>query len=145
VVTGATGGGLFVQLLETGMEGMVPVRELADDYYDYDPERLSLVGARSGRVFGPGVEMDIRIAAVDIERSDVILGVVSTLAKKPQGGESVVADLDRLIQRDGGRHQQAKRVVKDNARMSREEAKRRKQERHEQKRAKYKDRRKGRQ
>jgi ribonuclease R len=159
VVTGATGGGLFVQLLETGMEGMLPVRELTDDYYDFDPERLSLVGSRSGRVFGPGTEIDIRIAAVDIERSDVIFGMVAASAapaKKPQGGESVVADLDRLLKREGGQPPSpAKRPAKDTAKEparggARDDGNRRKpdrrdkQERHEQKRGARKERRKGR-
>jgi ribonuclease R len=75
MVTGATGGGLFVQLRETGMEGIVPVRELYDDFYEYDPDRMSLIGRSSGRVLGPGAEFDVQIAAVDIERSDVTLGV----------------------------------------------------------------------
>ena len=143
VVTGATGGGLFVQLLETGMEGMLPVRELHDDYYEYDPERLSLIGSRSGRVFGPGVEIDIRIAAVDIERSDVTFSLVATSTgpmKKPQGGESVVADLDRLMKRDTGQQQQGKRRIKDAKRHASETTTQRKQERHEQKRGARKER-----
>jgi len=84
VVTGATGGGLFVQMLETGMEGMVPVRELRDDYYEFDPERLALVGSRSGRVFGPGVEIDVVVLAVDIDRSDVTFGFDQH--KRPETG-----------------------------------------------------------
>ncbi len=76
VVLGAMGGGLFVQLLETGMEGVLPVRELDDDYYEYDPARLALVGRNSGRVIGPGEEMDVVINHVDIERADVSLGLV---------------------------------------------------------------------
>ncbi len=75
VVTGATGGALFVQMMETGMEGMLPVRELTDDYYEYDNERMALVGSRSGRVFGPGAEIDIRVISVDIERADVTFGL----------------------------------------------------------------------
>ncbi|MBA3846895.1 MAG: VacB/RNase II family 3'-5' exoribonuclease, partial [Planctomycetes bacterium] len=75
VVTGATGGALFAQLLETGMEGLVPVRALGDDYYEFDPERLALVGRRSGRVFGPGTELDIQVVSVDIQRSDIVLGL----------------------------------------------------------------------
>ena len=84
VVTGATGGGLFVQMLETGMEGMIPVRELRDDYYEFDPERLALVGSRSGRVFGPGVEIDVVVLAVDIDRSDVTFGFDQH--KRPEAG-----------------------------------------------------------
>jgi ribonuclease R len=75
VVTGASPGGLTVQLLETGMEGFVPLRELRDDFYTYDALRFCLVGRHSARTIGPGEEMDIRVVSVDIERADVVLGL----------------------------------------------------------------------
>jgi ribonuclease R len=91
VVTGASPGGLTVQLLETGMEGFVPLRELRDDFYNYDAERFCLAGRHSGRIIGPGEEMDIRVVAVDVERADVVLGL-------PEGeGDS------RRFKRDQGR------------------------------------------
>ena len=88
VVTGASGGGLFVQLLETGIDGFMPLRAFSDDRYQYDGERAALVGLRSGRILGPGVEMDVRVDAVDIDRGDIVLGI-------PEGDD----DLAREIQR----------------------------------------------
>ena len=76
VVTGATPGGLTVQLTETGMDGFVPLRELKDDFYNYDPERYALVGKRSGRVIGIGEHLDVLVASADIERCDVVLSLV---------------------------------------------------------------------
>lgn len=75
VVTGASGGGAFVQMIESGIDGFLPMRAFTDDRYDFDGERLSLVGRASGRVLGPGAEMDVRIDAVDIERGDIVLGL----------------------------------------------------------------------
>lgn len=75
VVTGATGGGCFVQMLETGIDGFLPLRAFSDDRYTYDPERLALVGDHGGRVLGPGADLDVRIDAVDIERGDIVLGL----------------------------------------------------------------------
>lgn len=89
VITGATPGGLSVQLTETGMDGFVPLRELKDDFYNYDAERFALVGKRSGRVLGIGEELTVLVASADIERSDVVLGLVS---RQP---------LTRRIQADG--------------------------------------------
>ena len=51
------------------------MRAFDDDRYEYDAERLALVGRNSGRVLGPGVEMTVRIDAVDIERGDIVLGL----------------------------------------------------------------------
>jgi len=50
------------------------MRAFLDDRYDYDEERLALVGRNSGRVLGPGFELTVRIDAVDIERGDIVLG-----------------------------------------------------------------------
>ncbi len=75
VVLSPTPGGLSVQLLETGMEGFVPMRELKDDFYAYDSERMALVGRHSSRVFSIGDQLDVLVAAVDIEKSDVVLGL----------------------------------------------------------------------
>jgi len=85
VVTGASGGGAFVQMLETGIDGFLPMRAFTDDRYEYDAERLALVGRSSGRVLGPGTEMTVRIDAVDIERGDIVLGlpVGEIQAQKP--------------------------------------------------------------
>ena len=76
VVSHPNAGGFAVQMLETGMEGFVPVRELSDDFYTYDPERLALVGRHSGKVISIGVEVDVIINHVDIDRGDVTLGLV---------------------------------------------------------------------
>ena len=75
VVTNANGGGLSVQLMETGMEGFLPMRELKDDFYVFDADRLALVGRGSGRVIGVGTEIDVQVVAVDITRADVVLGL----------------------------------------------------------------------
>lgn len=93
VITGATPGGLTVQLTETGMDGFVPLRELKDDFYNYDAERFALVGKRSGRVLGIGEQLDVLVASADIERSDVVLGLVQRAraprsATEPIDGES---------------------------------------------------------
>jgi ribonuclease R len=85
VVLGASPGGLSVQLMETGMEGFVPMRELKDDFYEFVPERMALTGRRSGRVFGVGNELDVLVAAVDIERSDVVLGLPDIGASGERG------------------------------------------------------------
>jgi ribonuclease R len=75
VVVSAFPGGLSIQLLETGMDGMLPMRELRDDYYSFDPKRLCLVGRRSARAIGCGSELDVVVNSVDIERADVVFGL----------------------------------------------------------------------
>jgi len=111
VVTGASGGGAFVQMLESGIDGFLPMRAFSDDRYDFDGDRLSLVGRNSGRVLGPGTEMDVRIDAVDIERGDIVLGLPLDDGARPElpgrdgGGRQRRRDDDRRAsgRRDGRR------------------------------------------
>ena len=49
-ISGITEWGLFVELAETKIEGMVSVRDMADDTYNFDAENYRLVGVRSRRV-----------------------------------------------------------------------------------------------
>ena len=75
VVVAAFPGGLSIQLLETGMDGMLPMRELRDDFYTFDAKRLCLVGKRSARVIACGSELDVIVNTVDIERADIVFGL----------------------------------------------------------------------
>jgi ribonuclease R len=136
VVTGATPGGLSVQLMETGMDGFVPLRELKDDFYSYDAERFALVGKRSGRVLGIGEELTVLVVSADIDRSDVVLGLSGnhTLTRRLQAdGDSTrfSAAAKRSSRREAGARaadpKRAARLAKQEAK--REERKRRRLER----------------
>ena len=63
-VSGVTGWGIYVQLPNT-VEGLVPVRSLRDDYYEYDERTARLVGERSGKVYSLGQPVRVTVASVD--------------------------------------------------------------------------------
>lgn len=63
-VSGVTGWGIYVQLPNT-VEGLVPVRSLRDDYYEYDERTARLVGERSGRIYSLGQPVRVTVASVD--------------------------------------------------------------------------------
>jgi ribonuclease R len=65
VVSGVTGWGLYIELPDT-VEGLVPIAALFDDYYDYDEEKYILIGEHSGRTYGLGQKVKVKVAAVDI-------------------------------------------------------------------------------
>ena len=52
--------------MEVGLEALLPLRELQDDFYHFDRERLSFVGQNTGRVLGVGTEMPVQVVSVDI-------------------------------------------------------------------------------
>lgn len=74
-VTGVAPFGLFVQIGEHFVEGLVHVSTLHDDTYRFDESARVLFGPRSRRVFRLGDALRVRVARVDLERRLVELAV----------------------------------------------------------------------
>ena len=51
VISGVTEWGLYVEINENKCEGMIPMRELDDDFYEFDEKNYRLVGRRTNREF----------------------------------------------------------------------------------------------
>jgi ribonuclease R len=60
-VSGVTRAGLFVKLAETGADGLIPIRSLGTEYFNYDEGRHALVGTRSGTMYQLGDVVDVRL------------------------------------------------------------------------------------
>src|SRR5689334_21760165 len=60
-ISGVTRVGLFVKLDDTGADGLVPIRTLGTEYYNYDESRHALVGSRSGAMHRLGDVVDVRL------------------------------------------------------------------------------------
>ena len=67
VITGVTNFGLFVQIPELQIDGLVHVTSLQNDYYQHDAGRQQLVGERTGRRFSLGDAMRVQVQRVDME------------------------------------------------------------------------------
>ena len=65
LITNATKFGLFVEIGEFMVEGLVHIRELGDDYYEYDDAQYALVGSHTGKAFRPGDEVRVQIVRAD--------------------------------------------------------------------------------
>ncbi len=61
------GFGLFVELSEIFVEGMVSVRDLKDDYYVYDDIHHQLKGERGGKKFRLGDVIEVKVASVSLD------------------------------------------------------------------------------
>jgi ribonuclease R len=60
-ISGVTRAGLFIKLDDTGADGLIPVRTLGGDYYQYDEARHTLIGTRSGAMHRLGDTVDVRL------------------------------------------------------------------------------------
>ena len=71
IVTGVTNFGLFIELKEIFVEGLVHVTSLGNDYYHFDPERHLLMGERTNQSFRLTDEVRVRVARVDLDEARI--------------------------------------------------------------------------
>ncbi|HET7921760.1 MAG TPA: ribonuclease R [Gammaproteobacteria bacterium] len=88
IITGVTPFGLFVQLDELYIEGLVHVTALPNDYYTHDSAGHRMVGERSGRVYRLTDKVKVRVAAVNLDERKIdfeLLGAprATAVSKKP--------------------------------------------------------------
>lgn len=67
VVSGVTGFGLFVELKDLYVDGLVHITALPKDYYRFEPAKHRLLGERTRKVFGLGDELKVRVVGVDLD------------------------------------------------------------------------------
>jgi ribonuclease R len=84
-VIGVTAFGLFVELKDVYVEGLVHVTALANDYYHFDAVRHTLTGERTGNSFHLGDSLTVQIAKVDLENMRIDLQLVGMAKSKGQG------------------------------------------------------------
>jgi ribonuclease R len=85
VVAAVTNFGLFVELKDLYVEGLVHVTSLENDYYQYDQTRQSLIGERTRVSYSLGDEVRVQIASVKLDERKVdleLLGVSSTVRRR---------------------------------------------------------------
>ncbi len=70
-ISGVREFGIFVQLDQIFVDGMVHVSALGNDYYHYDPVRIQLEGERGGQRFRLGDKVRVRIARVDMDQAKI--------------------------------------------------------------------------
>lgn len=71
VISGVTEWGLYVELNENKCEGMIPMRDLDDDYYEFDEKNYCLRGRRTRRTYSLGDELTVKVAKANLERKQL--------------------------------------------------------------------------
>lgn len=81
-ISGVTEWGLYVELAETHIEGMVALRDLSDEFYVFDEEEYAAVGTRSGRKFVLGDRVRIRVKGADLRLKQLDFEMVGSYDPK---------------------------------------------------------------
>jgi len=71
VISGVTEWGLYVELNENKCEGMVPIRDLDDDFYEFDEKNYCLRGRRKKRIYSLGDAITIQVARANLEKKQL--------------------------------------------------------------------------
>ena len=71
VISGVTEWGIYVEINENKCEGMIPIREMDDDFYELDEKNFRLVGRRTKREYRLGQPVSIQVARANLERKQL--------------------------------------------------------------------------
>ncbi|MBQ00928.1 MAG: ribonuclease R [Acidobacteria bacterium] len=107
-VTGVTGFGLFVELVEHFVEGLVHISSMADDYYRFLDSDHALFGENTGKTYRLGDTVNVQVVRVDTERRQIDLGIVAILeavrkSERNRGPQRSRVTRRARVPRGGGR------------------------------------------
>lgn len=71
VISGVTEWGLYAEINENKCEGMIPMRDLGNDYYEFDEKNYCLIGRRHHRKFSLGDPVKIKVARANLEKKQL--------------------------------------------------------------------------
>ena len=106
-ITGVSAFGLFIELIEHFVEGLVHVSTMADDYYRFEDRAHILRGENTGRVFRLGDKVSVQVIKVDMERRQVDLGLTEILDRVRESERNRGPRISRAVNVPSGRGEAA--------------------------------------
>lgn len=82
IISGVTEWGLYVEVDESKCEGMVPMRDLTDDYYDFDEKCYCLTGRKKHKKYSLGDHVRIKVAKANLEKKQLDYTLVEDIHEK---------------------------------------------------------------
>ena len=82
IVTGIKKFGIFVENMETRAQGLIPTRDIADDYFKYDEGNMTLTGERTGYQFKLGQRITAEVVKVDLNMKAIDLKFTGKIETK---------------------------------------------------------------
>jgi len=82
VVSSVTDFGLFVELEEYYVEGLIHITSLGQDYYRFDQDKRQLVGEKTGRAYKTGDRLDIKLARVDMDQGRIDFALTEVMNER---------------------------------------------------------------
>lgn len=102
IITGVTGFGVFIQLEDIYVEGLVHVTQLDSDFFHFDPIRHQLSGERTGRVYRLTDRVRVKVARADPDERKIDLTMLGHVGPDGRLQPVVSGDDGRKPSRKGG-------------------------------------------
>ena len=101
-VTGVQAYGLFVELTEVYVQGLVHVSSMSDDYYVFNEKAHTLKGENTKKAYRLGDKVEVQVVRVDLERRQIDLALVDVLARAARGARKGKRSSPSPARRDRG-------------------------------------------
>ena len=83
VISGVTDWGIYIEIISNKCEGMVSVRDMKDDHYQFDQDQYAMVGNKTGTMYQLGDEVVVKVKNADLTKKHLDFYMVG----KPEGSE----------------------------------------------------------
>ena len=77
IISGITEWGMYIEEKDTRCEGMIRVRDLADDFYIFDQKKYSLIGEKTKKKYTLGDAVRFKVVAADLDQKTLDYTLVS--------------------------------------------------------------------
>ncbi len=85
VISGVAHFGIFIELTDSLVQGMIHVRDLSDDYYQYDEKQYTLKGRRTGKQYRLGDPLEVKVLRVNPEERQIDFALIERDEASPSG------------------------------------------------------------
>lgn len=82
IISGVTQWGIYVELIDSKCEGMVPVRTLTDDFYEYDEAEFALIGDNTRNRYTIGDNVKIKVVSANLVKKQLDFEMVGKVEKE---------------------------------------------------------------
>jgi ribonuclease R len=76
IISGVTEWGMYVEIIDNKCEGMIRLRDIADDFYTLDEKNYAIIGQRKKKVYRLGDEVQIKVKNVDLTKKQIDFSLI---------------------------------------------------------------------
>ncbi|MDX1762310.1 MAG: ribonuclease R [Christiangramia sp.] len=78
VISGVTEWGIYVEIIANKCEGMVRLRDIREDHFDFDPDQYAIIGRKTGKIYQLGDEVYVTVKNADLVKRHLDFNLIGT-------------------------------------------------------------------